>query len=62
MGGESERCPAAPVIRDEEQNELPQSGHYANAPLIWLKLIAVAPVGGWVVVVVGGGPVSLYTP
>lgn len=36
------------MIRDEEQNELPQSGHYANAPLIWLKLIAVAPVGGWV--------------
>lgn len=38
------------MIRDEEQNELPQSGHYANTPLIWLKLIAV---GGWVDV--GGG-------
>lgn len=57
-GGRRERkVPAAPVIRDEEQNELPQSGHYANTPLIWLKLIAV---GGWVDV--GGGGVLSPLP
>lgn len=40
------------MIRDQEPNELPESGHYDSTHVIWLKWIAAVPLGE--------GPVSFW--